>query len=135
MMSEAIRFSINPDIVCDLITRAKEFQAKEAPNSDEEIPNSEYEYDWSTILEDRDDDMTYIEVEKTIEDLEPDQKVDLLALMYIGRGDFESTDWSGAHKEAKNNIRPHLAKYLLAHPQIASFLEKGLEILGYSCNE
>lgn len=134
-MSNTNRFSINPDIVCDLIIKAKEFHAKEATTFDEDLPNTEYEYDWSQILSDRDDDLTFLEIEKTIEDLEPDQKVDLLTLMYIGRGDFDSTDWSSAHKEAKNNLRPHLAKYLLSNPLIASYLEKGLEILGYSCDE
>ena len=53
--------------------------------------------------------------------------------MYIGRGDFGETDWSGAHKEAKNNLAPNLTGYLFSKPSIAYFLEKGLHILGYSC--
>lgn len=127
--------NINPEIVCDIIVKAKEFHAKEAPTFDEKIPDSEYEYDWSQILTDRRDDLTYQELENVIDGLEPDQQVDLLALMYIGRGDFEENEWSAAHKEAKNNLRPHLTRYLLSKPMIATFLEKALESFGYNCEE
>ncbi len=125
--------NINPEIVCFIISKAKEFQAKEGVTFDEKIPNSEYDYDIAQILADHPDDLSYIEVEKIIEDLSEFEKVDLLALMYIGRGDFGETDWSGAHKEAKNNLAPNLIGYLFSKPSIAYFLEKGLEVLGYSC--
>lgn len=124
--------NINPEIVYGIIQSAKEFQAKEGVEIPEKIPNSEYDYDWASILADYEDDLTYAEIKNTIEDLEPDQKIDLLSLMYIGRGDFEADSWSEARKEATQNIAPNLTGYLLSKPQIADYLEKGLEILGYS---
>lgn len=127
--------NINPDIVCFIISKAKEFQAKEEVTFDETISDSEYEYDWLQILADHQDDLTYLEVKKVIEDLEPDQQVDLLTLMYIGRGDFESNEWSAARKEAKRNLAPNLTGYLLSKPFIAEYLAKALELLGYSCDE
>ncbi|RDI43382.1 DUF3775 domain-containing protein [Aquicella lusitana] len=127
--------NINPETVCFIILKAKEFQAKEEVTFNEKIPDSEYEYDWSQILADHEDDLTYLEVKKVIEDLEPDQQVDLLTLMYIGRGDFDPNEWSAAHKEAKNNLAPNLTGYLLSKPLIAGYLEKGLEALGYTCQE
>lgn len=127
--------SINPEIVCFIITKAKEFQAKEGVTFDEPIPDSEYEYDWSQILADHEDDLTYREINTVIDDLEDDQRVDLLTLMYIGRGDFDGEEWSAAHKEAKQNLAPQLTKYLLTKPHIAEYLERGLELLGCSCEE
>lgn len=127
--------NINPDIVCALIEKAKVFHSKEEVTFGEEIPDSEYEYDWAQILADHEDDLTYLEVHTTIENLDPDQKVDLLALMYLGRGDFDANDWSGAHKEAKIRLPPNLAGYLFSKPLIASYWEKSLELLGYSCDE
>lgn len=124
--------SINPEIVCYIISKAKEFHAKEEVTFSEPMAESEYEYDWSQILADHIDDMTYIEVQKIIEDLEPDQKIDLLTLMYIGRGDFDLEQWSIAHKEAKHNIKSNLAGYLLSKPMISDYLENGLTLLGYS---
>jgi hypothetical protein len=127
--------NINPEIVCFIIDKAKEFQAKEGVTFPEEAQNSEYEYDMQQILADHADDLTYIEVKQIIEDLDVDQKVDLLCLMYIGREDFIETDWSSAHKEASNNLDTNLTAYLFSKPTIAYYLEKGLESLGYSCNK
>lgn len=127
--------SINPETVCFIILKAKEFHAKEGVTFNEVMPESEYEYDWAAILADHEDDLTYQEVRSVIEDLEPDQQVDLLTLMYIGRGDFDETEWSAAHKEARENLAPNLTDYLLAKPMIADYLEKALELLGYSNDE
>lgn len=123
--------NINPEIVYFIISKAKEFHAKEEVTFDEKISDSEYEYDWSQILADHEDDMTYQEIKKVIEDLEPDQQVDLLTLMYIGRGDYDSEQWSEAHKEARQNLAPNLTDYLISKPLIAEYLAKGLELLGY----
>jgi hypothetical protein len=128
--------NLNPELVCHIISKAKEFHAKEPVSFPENIPESEYEYDWSQILADHSDDLTYVEIKKTIEDMEPDQQIDLLTLMYIGRGDFDGNEWSAARKEAKENIRTDsLTDYLLAKPLIADYLAKGLELLGYICEE
>lgn len=127
--------NINPEIVCAIIAKAKEFQAKEGVTFDEPIADSEYEYDWSQILADHEDDLTYREIRSAIDDLEWDQKVDLLTIMYLGRGDYDADEWSAAHKEAKLNLGPHFTKYLLSKPQIAEYLERGLELLGCSCDE
>ena len=127
--------NINPEIVCFIISKAKEFHAKEGVTFSEEMPESEYEYDWAQILADHSDDLTFIEISNVIEDLDEDQQIDLLTLMYVGRGDFDINDWSAARKEAKNNLAPNLTGYLLSKPFIADYLEKSLELLGYSCNE
>jgi hypothetical protein len=126
--------NINPEIVCFIISKAKEFHVKEEVTFNEDMPNSEYEYDWAQILADHEDDLSYYELKKVIEDLEPDQQVDLLALMYIGRGDFETSEWSEARKLAKENLAPNLTRYLLSKPLIADYLEKSLELLGCACS-
>lgn len=127
--------SINPETVCAIILKAKEFHAKEEVTFFEKFEDTEYEYDWSQILADHADDYTYQEIKNVIDDLEPDQQIDLLTLMYIGRGDFEIEDWSNARKEAKANIAPRLTDYMLAKPLIANYLAKGLELLGFTCEE
>lgn len=124
--------NINPEIVTNIIEKAKEFQAKESVSFPEETPDSEYESDWSQILADHKDDATFSEVEYLINDLEPDQQVDLLTLMYVGRGDFDIDDWSQARKLAKDNLAPGLTHYLLSKPQIVEYLEEALNALGYS---
>ncbi|HET9843690.1 MAG TPA: DUF3775 domain-containing protein [Gammaproteobacteria bacterium] len=55
--------------------------------------------------------------------------------MYIGREDFEATEWHEAQREAKRNLSPNLTDYLFAKPYLADYLEKGLSLLGYSCED
>ncbi len=129
-----IQLNISSDTVCYIILKAHEFHAKEAVTFPEKIRDSENEYDSWQILADHVDDMTFLEIKQVIEDLEPDQKVDLLTLMYIGREDFDIEDWEEARKEARNNIAPRLAEYLFAKPMIADYLSKALSQLGYSCD-
>ncbi len=126
-----ITFSINPEIVYGIINSAHEIQAKEGVTFPDELSDT----DFLQILADHKGDLTFQEIKSVIEELEPDQQVDLLTLMYVGRGDFDIEDWSSARKEAKNNLVPRLAEYLFSKPQIAEYLAKGLELLGYTDEE
>lgn len=132
---DKISLNINTHIICFLILKAREFQAKEGVSFPEKIKDSENEYDWAQILADHQDDLTFLEVKKVISDLEPDQQIELLALMYIGRGDFEMTEWKKALKEAEDTIEPNLAEYLFAKPQLPEYYEHALEILGFNCED
>jgi hypothetical protein len=129
-----ITLNINPETVCFIINKVQEFQAKEGVTFPEKMPDSENEYDYLQILADHKDDLSFQEVKSVIADLETDQKIDLLALMYVGREDFELKNWSEAQKEAKNNLKENLAEYLFAKPQLSAYLENALELLGLSCN-
>lgn len=135
MNPSKIVLNINPDTVCALIEKANEFQAKEGVIFPEKMANSEYEYDGLQILADHQDDLTLIEASKIIEDLEPDQQVDLLALLYVGRGDFEANDFAAARREAKANLAPGLTQYLFSKPQLPDYLMRGLQGLGHYCEE
>jgi hypothetical protein len=123
---------VNPETVCWIITKAREFHAKEGVVIPEE-PNSPAE-DWARqVLADHADDFTYLELRDTIEDLEPDQQINLVALMWIGRGDFDGEEWDEAIAEATDQWNKRTADYLIATPLVADFLEDALDQLGYSC--
>lgn len=123
---------MNPDIVCAIIERAREFHAKEEVVITEE-PGSPAD-DWALqVLADHADDMTYQDLKTQIDDLDPEQQVQLVALMWMGRGDYEADEWNTALAEAKDNWTPTTAEYLIATPLVADYLSEGLDMLGYSC--
>jgi hypothetical protein len=125
---------LNPDIVCAVIAAAREFQAKEAVV----IPEREFapSDDWALqVLADHADDLTFAEVKGSIDDLEPDQQVELVALMWLGRGDFDTSEWEEAVSEARDSYTERTAEYLLATPLVADYLEEGLYQLGHRCQE
>jgi len=123
---------INPDLVCSIIVESREFHAKEGVTISEEAPQTEYEYDWAQVLADHQDDMTYLEITSVINSLSEGEKTDLLALMLLGRGDYD--DWNEAYAEALENLPLNLTDYLLGHPYLSDYLEEALSHLGYSCD-
>ena len=124
----------NPETVCFLISKAKEFHAKEeVVIPDEPLSPSE---DWGRqVLADHAGDLTHREFKAAVDDLEPDQQAVLVALMWLGRGDYSEDQWDAACSDAEAGWTPRTAEYLLATPLVADYLEEGLALLGYGCEE
>lgn len=125
---------INPTTVCFIITKAHEFHAKEQVVIPEE-PTGPGDSSVLQVLADHASDPAYQELKATIDDLEPDQQVQVVALMWLGRGDYDAEDWGTVLEEAGDSWTPHTADYLIATPLVADYLEEGLSLLGYSCEE
>ncbi|WP_260293053.1 DUF3775 domain-containing protein [Sedimenticola hydrogenitrophicus] len=124
---------INQDTVCFLSEKARLFHCKEEVVIPE-VPDSPSD-DWALqVLADHSGDTTFQEFKATIEDLEPDQQQAVVALMWVGRGDFSVAEWPAALEEAADSWNEYTAEYLIAHPLLADYLEEGLAAFGYSCN-
>lgn len=124
--------NLNPEIVCNLIERAREFHAKEGVIIPEETTDSSGTAD---MLAEYQGDPTFQEFRNTINDLEPDQQVSIVALMWVGRGDFDAGEWEEAYRAAGEEWTQHTAEYLISTPLVADYLEEGLAALGYTCEE
>jgi hypothetical protein len=122
--------TINPDTVCYVIVKARELFVKVQP--EELYDDSD---DVERILEDHADDPTYQEIRQFLGSLNEDQLAELLALMWVGRGDYSVDDWQTA-LSAVNDLRDrHDADYLLGTPLLADYLEEGLSQFGRSCED
>ncbi len=131
---EVNMLTVNPETVCFLIEKARVFHSKEAVVLPE-VPDNPTD-DWALqTLADHVDDRTFQEFKATVEDLEPDQQQAVVALLWVGRGDFDAEEWEAALAEARDNWTEHTAEYLIAHPLLADYLQEGLAALGYSCEE
>ena len=125
--------NINPDIVCSIIGRAREFHAKE----EVVIPNvGDDDADWAMqVLADHAGDPSFQELKTNIDDLEPDQQVTLVALMWLGRGDYTTEDGQEALLFARERWNHRTAEYLIGTPLVADYLEEGLSQFNLSCDE
>ncbi len=122
---------LNPDTVFFIIDKAQEFHVKEQVTIPEE-PLSPSD-DWARqVLADHADDPVLQELLITIDDLEPDQQVTLVALMWVGRGDFSADEWDTAIDSAKDSWNERSAQYLIGTPLVADYLSMGMEELGYT---
>jgi len=70
-----------------------------------------------------------------IEGLNDDEKVNLVALMWVGRGTFGPDDWDEAINTARTEASTPTADYLMGSPHLADHLENGLDALGISALE
>jgi len=133
-MNDSPTLAINPETVGLIISRAREFHVQEQPVAPEEPVDSAEDWAMQTLVG-HEDDMTSSELKSTIDDLEPDQQVQLVALMWLGRGDFSAAEWDSAVQEASDNWTSHAAEYLLGTPLVADYLQEGLTQLGYASED
>ena len=123
--------TISPETVGYIIIKAREFDAKD--EASEPDPGSNPADDKETaVLEDHPDDPVVDELTALIDALSEDEQVDLVALAWLGRGDYTADDWTSVREDAARAHNRRTAGYLLGIPQLGDFLEEGLALLGYS---
>lgn len=126
--------TISPEKVCFVIIKAREFDAKDEVTEDDPGSNPSDDRD-AAVLEDHADDPVVEELTSFINALSEDEQVDLVALAWLGRDDYAATDWPAVRAEAADAHTNRTAEYLLGMPMVGDFLEEGLALLGYSCEE
>jgi hypothetical protein len=75
------------------------------------------------------------EIEAAIFAMSEDEKIDLVTLAWLGRGDGSLEDWNELRAEAARNYSQRTTSYLLGMPLLADFLEDALAQFGHSCGE
>jgi len=121
-----VEFQLNRDTVQFIIDKAHEFQAGNdmAILEEPEVADE----DWSgQMAADYGHDPYYWELTSMINDLEPDQQMSLVSLMWIGRGDFSIDERENALRHARKSWNDHTADYLIGTPLLADYLEEGLQ--------
>ncbi|MDR6952506.1 hypothetical protein J2X65_001861 [Ancylobacter sp. 3268] len=126
--------TISPEQVCFIIVKAREFDAKDVMTDPDPASNPSDDRD-AAVLEDHDDDPVVEELTSFIGAMSEDEQIDLVALAWLGRDDHTAGDWAAVREEAAEAHNRRTAAYLLGTPLIADFLEEGLSLLGYSCEE
>lgn len=120
--------SLNPDFLRSLVLKLRAVMAQEelvSPDSGSNPSDDE----GAAVLQDSPDNLTRAEIASQIEDLEPDQQAELVALMWIGRGDMEPEEWEEAVALALERRDRPTSAYLLSHPQVADDLVEGVDKL------
>jgi hypothetical protein len=67
-----------------------------------------------------------------IRGLNVDEQIDLVALMWLGRGDGDLDSWHDLRAEASRAHNARTASYLIGTPMLADYLEEALSQFGKS---
>lgn len=123
---------LNPDKVCFIIVKAREYMATdEGVRADASNATDDQ---FEAALTDSNQRPVRAELTAFIDNLNDDEKVELVALCWTGRGDFED-DWQGALAEARGKAEIRTSDYLLGMPLLADHLEDGLSAFDLSCED
>jgi hypothetical protein len=126
--------SISPDKVCYIIVKAREFDAKDVVTDPDDGSNPTDDA-MISVLEDHRDDPVVQEIAAAIFAMTEDERVDLVTLTWLGRGDGSIEDWDELRAEAQRAHNNRTASYLLGIPLLPDYLEEGLAQFGHSCAE
>ncbi|HVJ52521.1 MAG TPA: DUF3775 domain-containing protein [Aliidongia sp.] len=128
---EQVAIEVDPEVVAFIIVKARAFDAKVPPSEDEPGSNASDDGE-EEVLEDFPDDMTSAELAEALADLSEDGAVDVIAMVWIGRGDFTRDEWEEARELARERHQRNPANYLMGIPDLGDLLEEGFTQLGYS---
>lgn len=124
--------NVNLDTVCFIIAKARELDVKVAP---EELDDASDEDMMQRILEDYADDPTFEELRSFLLDQNDDVLKELLALAWLGRGDFTVEEWEAGLEQVRDVRQYHTVDYLLGTPLLADYLDAGLAQFDLSCEQ
>jgi hypothetical protein len=124
---------INPDKVCFVIAKARELEAvDEGVESDDSNASDD---GFLSILSERAYKPTRRELVGFVNALDDDEKAELVALTWTGRGDYSAPEWRAAVAEARARREGETSAYLLGIPLLGDYLEDGLAEFGLSCDD
>lgn len=123
---------IQPDTVCFIIAKAREFDVKEGVVHPDRGSNAADE-DMREVLADYPDDPSAEEIIRTVESLNVDERAELVALVWLARDERALEEWDEILAEARDHQQASTARYLLGIPLLSDYLENGLTQHGYDC--
>ncbi len=127
--------AISADKVAFIIEKAREFDVKES-GSDPDSGSNPADDGETDVLEDTASDPVASELSGFIRAMNEDEQLDLVTLMWLGRGDGTVDEWSDLRRRAAEARAEYKAprreavQYLLGEPMLGDLLAEGLDELG-----
>lgn len=123
--------NINVEKVCYVVVKARELESEdEGIEADASNPTDDK---FVSVLTEEAFATIRAELASFINAMDVDEQCDLVALVWVGRGDFAAAEWSQAVAQARERRQGSTSRYLLGIPLLASYLEEGLAAFGESC--
>jgi uncharacterized protein DUF3775 len=127
--------SISLEKLAFIVEKAREYDAEVPVDPDYEEGSDAADDDEREVLLDTPDNPTEQELRDAIDGLNIDEREELLALMWLGRGDYDAQSWAEAMRQARDTRSSTETEYLLGTPLLGDYLEEGAAALGLSLED
>jgi len=127
-----VDLGVSLETVATVVDLSRALQGKEETDAEQvtEDANSE-----SALLQETPDDMTEDALRQFIDELNEDEQASLIALAWIGRGDYGSEDWDEARSLAAERNQTDAAAYLMDMEMLGDLLAEGVAAFGLSIED
>lgn len=122
-------FAIDRETLAYIVLKARAFDAL-LPSDDPSDGSDAADDRFVDALEDEADNPAQRELRAAIVSLNSDQRAQLVALAWLGRGDYEASDWREAVSAARERSQGSTARYLMGIPLLGDYVEDGADKLG-----
>lgn len=135
---QQVNLTIDPATVRLFVSKAKAIAADlDLENLDQSGDTVEFDLErledthhHDGLAEEEAGDLTREELRELIDDLNDDEAAALVAIVWVGRGDYDAADFEEAKADAAERAEGSTSKYLLGMPLLADYLDSGLDALG-----
>ena len=124
-------FAVSEDVLATIILEAKSFDATVPQTDPNEASNDSDDREISALETQKDNPARQV-LEQSINGLNDQQKANLVALAWVGRGDYDAVEWPDAMRTAKERDGSVTSYYLSGIPLLGNYLEAGADALGIS---
>ena len=124
---------ISTEKVCAFIEAAREVAGK-VPSTAGDRTTTGDDSRLVTIEDYPQEDGRRREMIEFVAGLNVEEQTDLLALIWLGRGDYDIADWDEALAEAEARIAARDPDYMIGDAALPEYLGDGLEAFGRSCD-
>lgn len=123
--------TLDPEVAFFIVLKAREFHTKVEPVDPQEGSNPADDRAVD-VLQFQHEDTVVDELIAAIGPLDEDERLDLVALIWLGRGDYGLEQWAEARENARRFDRERVLDYILGLPMVSDFLEEGLGKFGHT---
>ena len=127
-------FALDQRTLAYIALKAKAFDALVAPDDPSDASDA-VDDGFVDALEDEPDNPSQRELTAAIAGLDSDAKATLVALTWLGRGDYEAEDWAEALATARERAQGPTTRYLMGMALLGDYLEEGADKLGINLEE
>lgn len=140
MAERAFDLTLDPTLAYRIVELVREYDGEDfapVPDDEDDLGDELLSGDDEVLehLEEEEDDPLKLELTGLIESLDIDAQHDQLALIWFGRDDYKTKEWSSVRRQARETEHMHLLQYIEQTPLAADYIASALDELGYPASE